>query len=110
VVEVNEHTRVIQVPAGPPAPVAKESLPNLVRVFGEQLDSEIASYDLIHSHYWLSGMVGRRLKAHHDIPMVHTMHTMAKVKNAALSEDQTSEPDDREQGEAAIVAALACLE
>ena len=32
------------------------------------------------------------------------MHTMAKVKNAALSGDQTSEPDDREQGEAAIVA------
>jgi D-inositol-3-phosphate glycosyltransferase len=104
VVEVNEHTRVIQVPAGPAAPVAKEALLDLVRVFGERLDSEIADYDLIHSHYWLSGMVGRRLKAHHDIPLVHTMHTMAKVKNAALSEDQTSEPDDRGQGEAAIVA------
>ena len=61
-------------------------------------------YDLIHSHYWLSGMVGRQLKARHGIPLVHTMHTMARVKNATLSEHQTSEPNDREHGEAAIVA------
>ena len=64
----------------------------------------MAHYDLIHSHYWLSGMVGRRLKARHGIPMVHTMHTMARVKNSTLSEHQTSEPNDREHGEAAIVA------
>jgi D-inositol-3-phosphate glycosyltransferase len=104
VVELNEHTRVIQVPAGPIEPVAKESLLDLVQVFGERLDAEMGRYDLIHSHYWLSGMVGRRLKAHHDIPLVHTMHTMAKVKNETLSLAQTGEPDDRERGEAAIVA------
>jgi D-inositol-3-phosphate glycosyltransferase len=104
VVEVNEHTRVIQLPAGPLGPMVKEDLLDLVHVFGERLDLRMEHYDLIHSHYWLSGMVGRRLKAEHGIPLVHTMHTMAKVKNAALSEDQSSEPDDREQGEAVIVA------
>ena len=104
VVEVNEHTRVIHVPAGPAERVAKEALLDLVPVFSERLDSQMSSYDLIHSHYWLSGMVGRRLKAAHDIPLVHTMHTMAKVKNATLSHAQTEEPDNREQGEAAIVA------
>jgi D-inositol-3-phosphate glycosyltransferase len=103
-VEVNEHTRVIRLPAGPLEPMVKEDLLDLVQVFGERLDPQMEHYDLIHSHYWLSGMVGRRLKARHGIPLVHTMHTMAKVKNAALSEEQTSEPDDREQGEAAIVA------
>jgi D-inositol-3-phosphate glycosyltransferase len=103
-VEVNEHTRVIRLPAGPLEPMVKEDLLDLVQVFGERLDPLMEAYDLIHSHYWLSGMVGRRLKARHGIPLVHTMHTMAKVKNAALSEEQTSEPDDREQGEAAIVA------
>jgi D-inositol-3-phosphate glycosyltransferase len=92
------------VPAGPIEPVAKEALLDLVQVFGERLDGEMGRYDLIHSHYWLSGMVGRRLKAHHDIPLVHTMHTMAKVKNENLSQAQTGEPDDRERGEAAIVA------
>ena len=104
IVEINEHTRVIHIPAGPAAPVAKEELLDLVHDFGERLDGEMAHYDLIHSHYWLSGMVGRRLKARHAIPMVHTMHTMARVKNNTLSEHQTSEPNDREHGEAAIVA------
>ena len=103
-VEVNEHTRVIHVPAGPPAPVAKEELLHLVHSFGEQLDAEMDHYDLIHSHYWLSGMVGRQLKARHGLPLVHTMHTMARVKNSTLSEHQTSEPNDREHGEAAVVA------
>ena len=84
--------------------MAKEELLELVHDFGERLDGEMAHYDLIHSHYWLSGMVGRRLKARHAIPMVHTMHTMARVKNNTLSEHQTSEPNDREHGEAAIVA------
>ena len=104
IVEVNEHTRVIHVPVGPAAPVAKEDLLKLVHGFGECLDASIERYDLIHSHYWLSGMVARRLRAGHGIPMVHTMHTMARVKNSSLSEHQTSEPNDRERGEAAIVA------
>ena len=104
IVELNEHTRVVHVPAGPDAPVAKEALLELVHGFGERLDAEMAPYDLIHSHYWLSGMVGRRLKAKHAIPLVHTMHTMARVKNNTLSTYQTSEPNDREEGEAAIVA------
>jgi D-inositol-3-phosphate glycosyltransferase len=104
VVEVNEHTRVIQVSAGPTEPVAKEDLLDLVQVFGERLDGEMSRYDLIHSHYWLSGMVGRRLKTNHAIPLVHTMHTMAKVKNETLTAEQTGEPDDREQGEASVVA------
>ena len=104
VVEVNENTRVIHVAAGPAGPVVKERLLDLVHAFGERLDAEMGHYDLLHSHYWLSGMVGRRLKARHGLPLVHTMHTMARVKNAALSKDQSSEPDHREQGEAAVVA------
>src|SRR3712207_9396944 len=53
IVEVHEHTRVIQVPAGPTGPVAKEDLPDLVHAFGERLDSQMERYDVIHSHYWL---------------------------------------------------------
>ena len=82
IVELNEHTRVINIPAGPAEPVAKEVLPELVHAFGSQLDAAMAGYDLIHSHYWLSGMVGVQLRRRHGIPLVHTMHTMARVKNA----------------------------
>ena len=103
VIEVNEYTRVISVPTGPPGPVVKEQLPDLVDDFADQLDTRMGGYDLIHSHYWLSGMVGVELKARHGLPLVHTMHTMARVKNAALGVGQTGEPDRRERGEADIV-------
>ena len=43
-------------------------------------------YDLVHSHYWLSGQVGALARDRWGVPLVHTMHTMAKVKNAALAE------------------------
>lgn len=102
-IEVNEYTRVISLPAGPPGPVAKERLPDLVEGFSDQLDARMGDYDLIHSHYWLSGMVGVELKARHGLPLVHTMHTMARVKNAALGVGQTGEPGRRERGEADIV-------
>ncbi len=102
--EVNEYTRVISVAAGPPGPVAKESLPELVGAFAERLDPLIGAYDLIHAHYWLSGLAGLTLADDHAIPLVHTMHTMARVKNASLTLDQDSEPDVRERGEAEIVA------
>ena len=109
VVEIHEHTRVINIPAGPLRAVAKEELPDLLHRFGEQLDQRMPGYDLVHSHYWLSGLVGVRLAAAHQLPLVHTMHTMARVKNAARGEDQEVEPDDRERGEAEIVAAADAL-
>ena len=109
IVELNEHVRVINLKAGPPEPVAKESLPGLVHAFGSQLDAAMPGYDLIHSHYWLSGMAGVQLRARHGIPLVHTMHTMARVKNAARANEHLVEPDDRERGEATIVAAADAL-
>ncbi len=42
-------------------------------------------YDLVHSHYWLSGHVGWLAADRWRTPLVHAMHTMAKVKNAALA-------------------------
>ncbi len=109
IVEVNEHTRVIQVPAGPRGPVAKEELPALLPAITDALGRRLAGYELLHSHYWLSGMVGLELAARHDLPLVHTMHTMARVKNVALGQGQTREPDVRDRGEQAIVAAAAML-
>jgi D-inositol-3-phosphate glycosyltransferase len=60
-------------------------------------------YDLLHTHYWLSGQVGASAKERWGVPLVHSMHTMAKVKNAALAEDDTPEPDGRVLGEEQVV-------
>jgi D-inositol-3-phosphate glycosyltransferase len=60
-------------------------------------------YDLVHSHYWLSGQVGWLAADRWRVPLVHTMHTMARVKNARLAEGDTPEPPGREIGEAQVV-------
>ena len=62
-------------------------------------------YDLIHSHYWLSGQVGGVAKERWGVPLVHSMHTLGKVKNAALAAGDTPEPAIRLIGEEQVVAA-----
>jgi D-inositol-3-phosphate glycosyltransferase len=62
-------------------------------------------FDLVHSHYWLSGQVGWLAKERWGVPLVHSMHTMAKVKNASLADGDTPEPAARVIGEAQVVAA-----
>lgn len=62
-------------------------------------------YDLVHSHYWLSGHVGWLAAQRWGVPLVHAMHTMAKVKNASLADGDTPEPAARVIGETQIVAA-----
>src|SRR5690606_22251603 len=60
-------------------------------------------YDVIHSHYWLSGQVGWLAKERWGVPLVHTMHTMAKVKNLLLADGDKPEPNARVLGEEQVV-------
>lgn len=90
----------------------KAELPSYVDQFADQLASHPAAatgFDVIHSHYWLSGMAALRLRERWGSPIVHTMHTMAAVKNAHLPDGDSPEPEHRVAGEARIVAAAARL-
>ena len=60
-------------------------------------------YDVVHSHYWLSGHVGALAADRWGIPLVHSMHTMAKVKNASLAVGDAPEPRTRVIGEQQVV-------
>ncbi|MFW0795191.1 D-inositol-3-phosphate glycosyltransferase [Gordonia sp. CPCC 205515] len=60
-------------------------------------------YDLIHSHYWLSGQVGWLARDRWGVPLVHTAHTLAAVKNAFLAKGDTAEPQLRVIGEQQVV-------
>ena len=62
-------------------------------------------YDLVHSHYWLSGQVAWLAAERWDVPLVHSMHTMAKVKNLTLADGDDPEPAARAIGEAQVVEA-----
>jgi D-inositol-3-phosphate glycosyltransferase len=61
-------------------------------------------YDMIHSHYWLSGQVGWLAKERWGVPLVHTAHTLAKVKNSQLADGDRPEPVARVVGEEQVVA------
>jgi D-inositol-3-phosphate glycosyltransferase len=101
---------VRSVVAGPFEELDKTDLPAQVCQFTlEVLRAEAAAepgrYDLVHAHYWLSGKVGAVAKERWGVPFVQSMHTLGKVKNAALAAGDAAEPDDRIRGEHEVVAA-----
>ncbi|MFC5804069.1 D-inositol-3-phosphate glycosyltransferase [Streptomyces formicae] len=110
VVELAPGVLVRHVDAGPYEGLAKEDLPAQLCAFTHGVMQAWAGhrpghYDLVHSHYWLSGHVGWLAAERWGVPLVHAMHTMAKVKNAALAEGDTPEPPARVIGETQIVEA-----
>jgi len=102
VTEVVEGVRVFAIQAGPQRPVHKELLPRLVRRFAEGVAS-YGPYDVVHSHYWLSGVAGAQLRRRWDVPHVVSFHTLARVKDAASPGDPP-EPMFRKRGEDRVVA------
>ncbi len=60
-------------------------------------------YDVVHSHYWLSGQVGWLARDRWAVPLVHTAHTLAAVKNSALADGDSPEPPLRAVGEQQVV-------
>ena len=82
-------------------------IPNLTDAFSTVLENE--KYDVLHSHYWISGKVAMPVAKKFGIPLAHTMHTMARVKNMNLAEGERPEPMIRVQGETQVVAAADAL-
>jgi len=107
-VEIANGVTVHHLEAGPIGALTKEELPSqigaLTHAFMEHQDGKPNDYyDIIHSHYWISGQLGWMISERTGVPLVHTMHTMAKVKNLALAEGDSPEPLIRALGEEQIV-------
>ncbi len=71
-----------------------ELYPHLVDFFREMeafRQREAIHYDLIHSHYWLSGRVGEWAQNRWDIPHVLKYHTVAAVKNSTPESEREPE-------------------
>ena len=101
---------VRSVAAGPFEELDKHELPAQVCPFTlEVLRAEAASepgrYDLVHAHYWLSGKVGVAARERWGVPLVQSMHTLGRVKNAALAAGDAPEPEVRIRGESEVIAA-----
>ena len=101
--------QVTHIVAGPYEGLAKTDLPGQLCAFTAgvlraEARREPGWYDVIHSHYWLSGQVGWLARDRWGVPLVHSAHTLAKVKNAMLAEGDAPEPLARVIGEEQVVA------
>ena len=108
VAELAPGVLVRHVHAGPFEGLGKDELPAQLCAFTAgvlraEARHEPGHYGLVHSHYWLSGQVGWLARDRWGVPLVHSAHTLAKVKNAALAEGDTPEPRTREIGEQQVV-------
>jgi D-inositol-3-phosphate glycosyltransferase len=109
VVELAPGVQVRHIEAGPFEDLDKADLPGQLCQFTfEVLRTEAVHapgrYDLVHGHYWLSGQVGAVAKERWGVPLVQSMHTLGKVKNAALAAGDAAEPELRIRGEAEVIA------
>jgi D-inositol-3-phosphate glycosyltransferase len=114
VVEIEDGVNVVHLEAGPYGSVTKDELPSQIcalmsSYLRHELQKPPGYYDLLHSHYWISGQLGWLVSERYGIPLVHTMHTMAKVKNQSLAEGESPEPQTRAIGEEQVVQASAAL-
>src|SRR5690625_2662034 len=94
-VHMSEGVTVRHIEAGPFDGLDKNDLPGQLCAFTAGLMHTEARqnpgwYDVIHSHYWLSGQVGWLASDRWNVPLVHSMHTLAKVKNLALADRKST--------------------
>ncbi|MBN1180152.1 MAG: glycosyltransferase [Anaerolineae bacterium] len=111
--DIGRGGRVIHVPAGPEEPYSKhlvyDHMPEFIDGVLAQAHRDGITYDVIHSHYWLSGYAARALQQEWNAPIVHMAHTLGKMKNQVARSAQEEEPPRRIHTEEELVHAVDCL-
>jgi D-inositol-3-phosphate glycosyltransferase len=99
--------RVVHIPAGPEVPLSKQELTQYINDFANGIekfaDEKGLKYDLIHSHYWMSGMAAQILKTDWKIPVIQMFHTLGEMKNRIARNDSERESQARIDGEKLIM-------
>jgi D-inositol-3-phosphate glycosyltransferase len=99
--------RVVHIPAGPEVFLPKQELagyiPQFVAGIQDFAQSKGIQYDLLHSHYWMSGVAAIQLKKEWQVPMVHMYHTLVLMKNRVARSPEEREGDYRLIGEKSIL-------
>lgn len=112
-VEVTPGYRVVHVEAGPAGHLPRAELIPLVPEFSglilEWVNDHGATFDLVHSHYWLSGRAGVRLSDRLGVPLANSFHTLGRVKQAAAAANEHREPAVRLLTEAEVIARSSCV-
>jgi D-inositol-3-phosphate glycosyltransferase len=99
--------RVVHVPAGPEVPLRKDELTTYLPQYVDGIRafamSKRQQYDLIHSHYWMSGLAAIDLRAAWNIPVVHMFHTLGLMKQRVARLPGEAEGDYRVDGEREVL-------
>lgn len=107
ITDIYPAARVIAIPAGPRGEIGKTDLVAHIPAFVEGMavfaEENHLDYELIHSHYWQSGLAGAEIAKRWTVPLVHSNHTLAKVKNQYLPPGDTPEPALRLEGEHRVI-------
>ena len=103
--------RLVHIDAGPAERLSMSVLPEWVKVFagGVVRDMRAQSYDLVHSHYWLSGWAGLIVKDALGLPLANSFHTLGRVKDAHRRPGQPLEPLLRLAAESELIASSDCV-
>ncbi len=95
--------RVVHIPSGPEVPLPRPDLvsyiPEYVKGILSFAESKGCNYDVIHSHYWLSGLAARELKETWDVPVIHMFHTLGAMKQRVARNPGEAEGEYRQEGE-----------
>ncbi|MBK9007976.1 MAG: glycosyltransferase [Anaerolineae bacterium] len=106
--ELGYGNRVVHIPAGPEHPMPKQELANYIPQFVDGIrafacDKKI-HYDIIHSHYWMSGIAAASLSdGWAGSPIVHMFHTLGEMKNRIARTDEEREGAYRIEGEKQVL-------
>ena len=109
--DLGEHARVIHIPAGPQAPIPVSEVSHYIDEFAAGIAQFAATeqlhYDLIHSHYWLSGLVAEKLESYWgNTPIVHMFHTLGHMKNRIATDAGERAPQERLDGESHVMSVV----
>jgi D-inositol-3-phosphate glycosyltransferase len=113
VTRIEDRYRVVQIEAGPIAPIPIPAMRNYAGDFARDVEKWVrsrgAELDIVHSHYWLSGRCGVRLKDALGIPLANSFHTLGKVKDAARTDFESPSSTDRLLTEQEVIQRSDCV-
>ncbi len=95
ITELAEYGRVIHVKTGPEQPYNKNNIYHHLPEFVANVEAYRQRYDVIYSHYWLSGVAAASLRRIWNIPIVQMFHTLAEMKNRVAQNPAEREPERR---------------
>lgn len=106
--ELGYGNRVVHIPAGPEEPKSKSDIAKYIPEFAEGIkkfaEEKGVEYDVIHSHYWMSGLAAEALSdAWSGTPIVHMFHTLGEMKNRVARSEDEKAGEDRLAGERQVL-------